>query len=312
MAEYEAMAGDAPEISVLIATYNDWGPLNECLRSLWEQNGAPRFEVVVVDDGSREPAPEYVRAWTRNYPLTVLRQGHAGISAARNRGTQSARGATLVFVDADCKLHKDCLAALAAAIAERPQQNYFQLRLIGDGTRLVGRAEDLRLTIMQRVTLQTDGCIRYLNTAGFAMRRATAESLGGVFDPAALRAEDTLFLAHLMQSGELPWFVANAVVQHAIPLRLLQCFLKDIRSAYLEAGTYDVIAAMGVKFRMTQRERVSMLRSMWKASAQRSIGRPACFVLLTRQTLRVVILMLANISGVRFHPRMAAKRYRGV
>jgi len=306
MAKHAPTANSAPEFSVVIATYNDWGPLNACLRSLAEQTGAPRFEVLVVDDGSRETAPESIRAWNGQYPLTVVRQAHEGISAARNRGVQNSRGATLVFVDADCKLQKDCLAALATAMAKHPQRNYFQLRLIGDCTRLVGRAEELRLIIIQKYTRQPDGCIRYLNTAGFAIR-ARAEMAGEVFDPVALRGEDTLLLANLMQDGELPWFVDHAVVQHAIPLNLWQCFLKDIRSAYLDARTYDLIAAKGVKFRFTHRERLSMLRSMWETSAQRPIGRPAWFVLAARQALRLVMRLLTGVSGMRFHPRVEAK-----
>jgi glycosyltransferase involved in cell wall biosynthesis len=307
MAEQPGEASRAPEFSVVIAAYNDWKPLSECLRSLAEQVGAPSFEVVVVDDGSRAPAPECILDWSRHYPLTVVRQEHGGISSARNRGALSARGATLVSVDADCKLKRDCLALLAATMAEQPQRNYFQLRLIGDATRLVGRAEDLRLITVQQHLRQADGCIRYLNTAGFAMRRIRAEIAGGVFDPEALRAEDTLFLANLMQRDELPWFADRAVVQHAIPLNMLQCLLKDVRTAYLEAGTYDAIAAMGVKVRVTHRERLTMLRAMWKTSAQESIGRVAWFVLLVRQVLRLVILKLAQASGLRVHSRVAAK-----
>jgi glycosyltransferase involved in cell wall biosynthesis len=296
----------APEFSVVIASFNDWRPLHECLRSLAEQSGAPNFEVIVVDDGSRETAPEFIAAWNKRLSLRVLRQAHAGISAARNRGVQSSRGEVVVFVDADCKLQKHCLAVLAAVISDHPQRNYFQLRLIGDSTRLVGRAEELRLIIIQQHMLQPNGCIRYLNTAGFAIRREQTGMAGGVFDPAAQRAEDTLFLANLMQGGELPFFVENAIVQHAIPLNLLQCLLKDIRSAFLEARTYDVIAAKGVKFRVSHRERLSLLRLMWATSAQRSIGRLAWFVLATRQALRLVILLGLDWTGKRFEPRVEA------
>ena len=139
------------------------------------------------------------------------------------------------------------------------------------------------------------------------MRRLRADIAGGIFDPEALRAEDTLFLANLIRREELPWFVDKAVVQHAIPLNVVQCWLKEMRSAYLEAGTYDVIAAMGVKVRVTQRERMAMLRSMWRTSAQRSIGRMAWLVLLVRQVLRLVVLKLAQASGLRVHSRVAAK-----
>jgi len=98
-----------------------------------------------------------------------------------------------------------------------------------------------------------------------------------------------------MQSGELPWFVSEAIVQHAIPLSIRQCLVKDVRSAYLERATYGMIAAKGVKFRVSHRERLSMLRSMWTISARRSIGRLAWFVLTTRQFVRFSMLLMTDV-----------------
>ena len=307
MTEFPERSRNSLKFSVVIATYNDWLPLNECLRSLAAQVGAPGFEVIVVDDGSREMAPQFIGEWSSYFPLIVVRQVHNGISAARNRGVRNSRGEVVVFVDADCKLRNDCLAALIETVDAYPQHNYFQLRLIGDCSSLVGRAEELRLLVIQSHMRQPDGCMRYLNTAGFAMRRNTAEIGSGVFDLEALRAEDTLFLVNLMQGGELPFFVENAVVQHAIPLNLAQCLVKDIRSTLLEARTYDEIAARGVKFRVTHGERVRMLRSMWKTSTDRSIGRMAWFVLAARQMIRFVILVAVDASGNRFKPKVGAK-----
>src|SRR5215469_950104 len=73
------------QISVVIAVYEDWAPLDNCLRSLAEQVNPPEFEVIVVDDGSRRATPEQIYRWVDCFPLTVLRQEHAGISTARNR-----------------------------------------------------------------------------------------------------------------------------------------------------------------------------------------------------------------------------------
>jgi glycosyltransferase involved in cell wall biosynthesis len=306
MASFAAAEVNTPSFSVIIPVYNDWAPLDSCLRSLAEQSNAPTFEVVIVDDGSDEVASDAIRNWNRQYPMTVVRQAHRGISAARNLGIQNSRGAVLVFVDADCKLQYECLGTLEAKIREKPGRNYFQLKLIGDCSRLVGRAEELRLITLQSHLLQPDGHIRYLNTAGFAIRRIYANTAGGVFDPSALRAEDTLLMVNLMESGELPWFVGDAVVQHAIPLSLFACFLKDIRSAYLERSTYAVIAAKGIKFRVSHGERLSMLRAMWKTSGQLSIGRLAWFVLVIRQALRLTML-LSDASGIRFTSRVSAK-----
>jgi len=288
MTEPEPSSKSQTLLSIIIAVYNDWVPLEQCLRSLAEQQNGVSFEVIVVDDGSTEAAPQSILKWSDRYPLTVIRLPHLGISSARNRGVRASKGTVLVFVDADSRPQANCLAALASKIAASPRHNYFQLHLMGDRIGIIGKAEELRLAMLQKHMLQPDGRIRYLNTAGFAIRRAATDIDKGVFDPVALRAEDTFLMASLMQRGELPLFVGDATVQHAIPLSLMQCLRKDLRSIYLEAQTYDLIASKGIKFRLRHRERLAMLWSMWKASGQKSLGRRAWLVVTVRQGLRLV------------------------
>jgi glycosyltransferase involved in cell wall biosynthesis len=286
MIQYEPDTTAAQLFSIVIPVHNDWIPLEQCLQSLARQTNAPNFEVIVVDDGSAETAPEYVRSFAHSYALTIIRESHRGISAARNRGIQVSKGAILLFVDADCRLQTNCLAALSSAISQSSQHDCFQLRLVGNCSSLIGRAEELRLLTFQDYMLQSNGSIRYLNTAGFAIRRKGVDVASGLFDPIALRAEDTLLLANLMQRGRLPLFVPDAIVEHAIPLSLLQCVRKDIRSAALHGRTYGIIASKGVRIRITHRERLKLLWCMWKAAGRNSIGRSAWFMLVVRQALQ--------------------------
>lgn len=282
-------------LSVIIAVYNDWIALDACLNSLAEQKHGPGYEVIVVDDGSVETAPEAIRQWVRCLPLTIVRQCHAGTSNARNHGIQVSTGSILLFVDADCRFQPNCLAALESAATPPTQHDYFQLRLIGDCSRLVGRAEHLRLTTLQNQMLQPNRHIRYLNTAGFAIRRDSARIESGLFDPIARRGEDTLLLADLIKRGELPFFVEGAVIQHAVSMPLLQCFRKDIRSAFLEGRTYALIASSGIRIRMSHRQRLTLLVSAWKTSKQPSIGRPAWFVLTIRQSLNRITSLVYRL-----------------
>jgi glycosyltransferase involved in cell wall biosynthesis len=291
MNQSEQHSTATPLFSVVVPVFNDWLPLRECLQSLARQNDAPTFEVIVVDDGSSEVAPEWIQSEHTSYPLAVIRQLHAGIPSARNRGVRISKGTVLLFVDADCRLETDCLAALDRAIGQAPQHDCFQLRLVGNPSSLVGRAEELRLKSFQKMMLQPDGRIRYLNTAGFAIRRSRLGIQTEVFDPEALRAEDTLLLANLMQAGELPLFIADAVVEHEIPLSLLGCLRKDARSVYLERRAYDIIASKGVIVRLTHRERMQLLWSMWRAAGHDSIGRSAWFVLVIRQAFQRMMSM---------------------
>ena len=306
MVEHRALSTTTPLFSIIVVVYNDWVALDLCLRSLAQQTHGPTLEVTVVDDGSREAAPERIREWIRHLPLTIIRQSHGGIPTARNRGIQISKGSVLLFVDADSRAQEHCLAALAATIAAAPQHDYFQLRLVGDCSERVGQAEELRLRTFQEHMLQPDGRIRYLNTAGFAVRRTRVNIAAGLFDPVALRAEDTLLLANLIQAGELPLFVPDAIVQHGIPLSLMSYLRKGIWSARLEARAYQIIASKGVKIRVTNQERLSMLRSMWKIAGRPSIGRSAWFILVTRQMLQRIASLA--YESLRIRPKVASRQ----
>jgi glycosyltransferase involved in cell wall biosynthesis len=285
----ENTINSSPLFSIIIAVYNDWAVLEGCLQALSLQEGNSKFEVLLVDDGSDAPAPDSVLRWRESFPVTLLRQEHAGISLARNKGIQSSQGRVLVFVDADCRMFPDCLAALETKLAASPQQTCFQLHLVGDRANVVGRAEELRLIALQSHLLLLDGHIRYLNTAGFAIRRSKVSEDGNLFNPIAIRAEDTLLLATLMRRGELPVYVPEATVRHAIPLSLLECLGKDVRSAYVERRAFDVIASRGITIQLTNADRRAIMSNMWKASAQDSIGRFAWFIVTGRQLLRLFI-----------------------
>jgi glycosyltransferase involved in cell wall biosynthesis len=293
-----------PSFSIIIAAYNDWKELEGCLDSLTLQSDGPDFEVVVVDDGSYESAPEVILERIREFTATIVKQTHAGISAARNKGIRISRASTLLFVDADCRLQPGCLAALSATIAASPQRNYFQLRLVGDCARFAGKTEHLRLTTLQKQQLESDGRIRYLNTAGFAVRRAAVAVESGLFDESAIRAEDTLLLASLIERSELPFFVQDAIVRHDVCLSLSDCLRKDVRSAWVEGATYALIKSRGVNVRMGHRDRLKLLVSMWQSSQLPSIGRLACLCLILRQSSSRTTSLIYRL----LHPRPSALR----
>ena len=66
----------------------------------------------------------------------------------------------------------------------------------------------------------------------------------------------------------------------------MQCVQKDIQSVSLENRAYGIIASKGVRIRISHRDRLSLLQSMWKVADQASIGRSAWFVLVVRQSLQ--------------------------
>lgn len=105
---------EAPAISVVIPHLNQPGHLARCLAALADQQGAPAFEVIVVDNGSRA----LPQALCEAHGATLLAAAEPGPGPARNRGVASARADLLAFIDADCIAAPDWLAAIARAFAD--------------------------------------------------------------------------------------------------------------------------------------------------------------------------------------------------
>ncbi len=103
--------------SIIIATKDRAGYLDQALRSLSEQIGAPLFEVIVVDNGSTDATPQVVERARDAYDFEVsyVFEERANRGAARNRGIAVAAGDFVIFVDDDVWVPGGFVAAHAAA-----------------------------------------------------------------------------------------------------------------------------------------------------------------------------------------------------
>lgn len=99
----------SPRLSIIIPAYNAEAYLQRCLDSIFSQEYRD-FEVIVIDDGSTDGTPTLLE----RYPLVkIIRQENQGMSTARNRGIDEAKGEYILFVDSDDLLTENALATLA-------------------------------------------------------------------------------------------------------------------------------------------------------------------------------------------------------
>jgi glycosyltransferase involved in cell wall biosynthesis len=92
-------------LSVVIPTYNRIAMLERVLDALDRQEAAPEFDVVVIDDGSKDDTAARLRSHLEakrwSVPIRFESQANAGPGRARNRGVTLATGRYVVFIGDD-------------------------------------------------------------------------------------------------------------------------------------------------------------------------------------------------------------------
>ena len=174
-----------PRVTVVIPVLNEERRVVACLDALAAQEGAPPFEVLVVDNGSADATVEMVRHHRVGARIAVERA--RGPYAARNTGIAQARGEIIAFTDADC-------------LAD-PVWMSEGVRVLDAGADLAGgrvvQMASARPTVWERYDRAT-----YLRQDEFIAREHFAAT-ANLFVRASVFAELGAFVPELTASGDL-------------------------------------------------------------------------------------------------------------
>ena len=213
----------APAVSVIVPARDAAPTLDQTLRALADQQLDQDFEVIVVDDGSRDETAEIAERHSAIARL-VNTEYSRGPGAARNRGVQDAVAPVLAFTDADC--------------FPTPQWLDRGLECLNGADLVQGRVEpdpSVPRTPFDR-TLSVQNDAGFYQTANLFVRRETFEAVGGFRDwvleqraerqwsadrrrGRAMRTpigEDTDFAWRARRLGARSAFAPEALVHHAV------------------------------------------------------------------------------------------------
>jgi glycosyltransferase involved in cell wall biosynthesis len=109
------------QISVVVCTYNRADLLAGALQSLCEQNLDPsEYEIIVVDNNSSDNTRAIVREFCQGYTnVSYCFEPQQGLSHARNRGWQEARGEYVGYIDDDGKAPEQWLTVAKETIEQK-------------------------------------------------------------------------------------------------------------------------------------------------------------------------------------------------
>jgi glycosyltransferase involved in cell wall biosynthesis len=203
---------DTPTISAVIPVHNGANYVADAIHSVLGQSHLP-IECLVIDDGSTDATPEVVRGFGGE--VTYVHQNQQGVSVARNRGAQLARGDLIAFLDHDdiwlpSKLARQVQAlqhegaALAMCALDVIDEHGSSLR-----TQRLGAREELLSAMLTLDFNKVVAC----PSAGL-MRRQEFLRMGG-FDPALSISQDWDLLLRTLLGGDVA-YVDEPLVRYRV------------------------------------------------------------------------------------------------
>jgi glycosyltransferase involved in cell wall biosynthesis len=209
-----ALPPDPPLVSVVVCAYNAASTMEGCMASFLKV-AYPRFEVIVVDDGSTDSTGAIADRYVELRPdiYRVIHQPNMGLSAARNVGLYAAAGEITAYTDSDCYVDPDWLTYMAWSFTEP--------RFAAVGGPNLPPPEDNRIAACVAVSpgapthvLLSDDVAEHIPGCNMAFRTEILKSIGG-FDPTYRAAGDDVDACwRLMDQGNLIGFNAAMFVWH--------------------------------------------------------------------------------------------------
>ena len=228
-------------ISVIVPTYNNADILHHCLDALMAQDFPhDQYEIIVVDDGSRDATSQIVSQYTQKTPIVqYFYQPNQGPAAARNHGAQCANGDIIMFTDDDCEPQRNWVTEMYRPFNESN----------GEIAAVKGAYRTSQKSVIARFA-QTEFENRYrrmrniqyidfVDTYAAAFRREIFLSLNG-FDtrfPVA-NNEDVEFSYRMASKGHKMVFNPNAIVYHKHPDTIYRYLKVKFGRAYWRMAVY--------------------------------------------------------------------------
>lgn len=213
----------APVVSVVVATHQRAALLPRLIAALEAQTYPEPYEVVVVDDGSRDDTWAVLERLGREHSLDLRPHRlpeNRGPAVARNVGWRLARGRLVAFTDDDCTPQPGWLLALCDVLRERD---------IVQGTTVPDPRQAGNLGPFSH-TMRVEGENGFYETCNVAYRREILERVGG-FDERFRHpyGEDVDLAWRAKEAGATTGFASDALILHDVRPADLRAHLRDLR-----------------------------------------------------------------------------------
>ena len=101
------------KVSIIVVSYNNLAYLKLCLEGIFEYSNYPSYEVIVVDNGSRDGSTEYLRGKKEEGKIEViLNPENLGFAIANNQGIEISSGEYIILLNDDVVVTQNWISGL--------------------------------------------------------------------------------------------------------------------------------------------------------------------------------------------------------
>jgi poly-beta-1,6 N-acetyl-D-glucosamine synthase len=221
--EEEIPASLRPLVSILVPAYNEGAVIQASIRSLLKLD-YPRFEIIVIDDGSTDDTCRKARAFEGRHghaSVRVIRKVNGGKARALNAGIAAARGSLVLCMDGDSTLHPKTLRRAVRHFASNAVGAVAGNVKVVNRTNVWTNLQALEYIEGLNMVRRAQGFFRAVNIIPGPIgifRRSALERVGG-YDPDTFAEDCDLTLKLLVDGWQIP-FEAEAIAFTEAPERL--------------------------------------------------------------------------------------------
>jgi glycosyltransferase involved in cell wall biosynthesis len=201
-----------PVASVVVPTRDRAGYLDATLASLADQDFAEPYEVIVVDDGSRDETAAVIR---RHDVRSLVHDPPRGPNAARNEGARVAEADLIALIDDDVFAPRGWLRELLEGARRHPDAQAFggpiRARLEGPAPRSCGR-EAPPITTLDLGSADVETQLVW--SANMLLRRSALELAGEFDESLPTGGDEEEWLRRLGERGGSVVYIARAGIDH--------------------------------------------------------------------------------------------------
>ena len=229
-----------PVYSIVIPVYNAEKYLDDCIASVLAQKSSSVFEIILVNDGSRDNSPVICDRYAQlDARFVVIHQKNQGVSVARNNGILAAKGQYVLFLDSDDRLDAELLQSMDTFVSKAPDMIEFEWRYFSDS------GEGKRFPLEVSASGETGealfakheklGIMPIVTCWAAAFRREFLLEQQLVFPAGVSYGEDFCFCLHCLKQAQsvysvtepLYWYRINEMsVTHTLTLKKIKDLLE--------------------------------------------------------------------------------------